>query len=73
VCMDTSADIDVACDSDDFVLQLASAGYLGRHAGTSPVHCSSDLCLYFTWCREHQASPLTIDPGRDQAPPRVDS
>ncbi|MEU4318125.1 hypothetical protein AB0F85_15060 [Nocardia fluminea] len=52
--MNTSADIDVAFAGDDLVLRLASAAYLARFSGTSRIHCSSDLRLYFTWCLDHR-------------------
>ncbi|WP_410873380.1 tyrosine-type recombinase/integrase [Nocardia sp. A7] len=58
--MSTSADIDVAFAGDDLVLRLASAAYLARFSGTSRIHCSSDLRLYFNWCLDHRASPLTM-------------
>ncbi|MGV9540147.1 hypothetical protein [Nocardia beijingensis] len=58
--MSTSADIDVAFAGDALVLRLASAAYLARFSGISRVHCCSDLRLYFAWCRDHQANPLTM-------------
>ncbi|GAJ86300.1 hypothetical protein NBRGN_108_00130, partial [Nocardia brasiliensis NBRC 14402] len=60
--MSTSADIDVAfADDDDLVLRLASAVYLARFTGTSRIHCSSDLRLYFAWCVEREARPLAMN------------
>ncbi|MEV0296813.1 hypothetical protein [Nocardia sp. NPDC050710] len=58
--MSTSADIDVAFAGDDLVLRLASAAYLARFSGTSRIHCSSDLRLYFAWCIDHHAIPLAM-------------
>jgi site-specific recombinase XerD len=58
--MGTSIDIDVAFAGDDLVLRLACAAYLARYTGSSRIHCTSDLRLYFRWCTEHQLRPLAM-------------
>lgn len=42
------------------MLRLACAVYLARYTGSSRVHCTSDLRLYFRWCTERQLTPLTM-------------
>lgn len=58
--MGTSTDIDVAFAGDDLVLRLACAAYLARYTGSSRIHCTSDLRLYFRWCAERDLMPLAM-------------
>jgi len=58
--MGTSTDIDVAFAGDDLVPRLARAAYLARYTGSSRVHCTSDLRLYFRWCADHDLIPLAM-------------
>jgi integrase/recombinase XerD len=46
--------------SDDRVLRVAVAAYLGRYRGESRVRTGSDLKVFLTWCAGRELDPLNL-------------
>jgi integrase/recombinase XerD len=55
-----NASDEAAVTSDERVLRVAVAAYLGRYRGQSRLHTGFDLKIYLTWCTDQHLDPLRM-------------